>query len=335
MPVTCTSLGQSQTPVRPVQTVWAAAQMNQLAISVTTQSLESCFSPLLDTKGYHGFPELQAQGSKVPPNCSIDGRWGDSTALKSFPQWLWMLSCCYQPLLLFNISYRQVYSCLPVWDESVQFSQQHFTHLYTAVFHRVWKIVVLQRAVILQINLFKSKLWYSNNEATVWGERGLRCRVIGKVVAEIRRSWRRGHRPPPTLPSFACSVLNGVRRIRVSILCCTVPAVTLPSPQPEFSRGHTSARLQWLIMCAFSARHYSSMGLSVPPPQVRPDSPAPHCHLVKVLGFICHCKYTNLFGKQPVIPNRVVGKDAAKLENVFFFLYMHCTSYEDGHNKWT
>lgn len=41
--------------------------------SVTTQRLESCFSPLLDTKGYHGSPERQARGSKVALNCSIDG----------------------------------------------------------------------------------------------------------------------------------------------------------------------------------------------------------------------------------------------------------------------
>lgn len=72
--------------------VWAVEQMNQLALSVTTQSLESCFSPLLATKGYHGFPERQAQGSKVPPNCSIDGGQWDSTRLKSFLQWHWMLS---------------------------------------------------------------------------------------------------------------------------------------------------------------------------------------------------------------------------------------------------
>lgn len=79
--------------------VWAVEQMNQLAISVTTQSLESCFSPLLDTKGYHGFPERQAQGSKVPPNSSIDGGQWDSTGLKSFLQWRWMLSSFYQLLL--------------------------------------------------------------------------------------------------------------------------------------------------------------------------------------------------------------------------------------------
>lgn len=304
--------------------------MNQLAKSVTTQSLESCFSPLLDTKGYHGFPELQAQGSKVPPNCSIDGRRGDSAALKSFPQWLWMLGCFYQLLLLLlNISDHQVYSCLSTWDISAQLSP-HLTHLFTAALHRVWKIAVLQHVVILQINFFNSKLWYSHNEATVWGERGLRCRVIGKVVVEIR-SWRRGRWPPPTLPSFACSVLRGVRRIRVSILCCTVPAVTLPSPQLVFSCGHTSARLQWLIMWAFSARHYSCIGLSVHPPQVRPDSPTPHCHLVIVLGFICHCKYTDLLGKQPVL------KEKMRLNWIMSFFSLHALNFilEDGHNKWT
>lgn len=47
--------------------------MNEMALSETTQSLESCFSPLLDTKGYHGSPERQAQRSKVSLNCSIDG----------------------------------------------------------------------------------------------------------------------------------------------------------------------------------------------------------------------------------------------------------------------
>lgn len=81
MPVTCFSLRRSRLDQCKPCSVRAAVQMNQLAISVTTQSLESCFSPLLDTKGYHGFPELQAQGSKVLPNCSIDGRRGDSTAL--------------------------------------------------------------------------------------------------------------------------------------------------------------------------------------------------------------------------------------------------------------
>lgn len=44
-----------------------------MVLSVTTQRLESCFSPLLDTKGYHGSPQWQAQRSKVALNCSIDG----------------------------------------------------------------------------------------------------------------------------------------------------------------------------------------------------------------------------------------------------------------------
>lgn len=44
-----------------------------MVLSVTTQRLESCFSPLLDTKGYHGSPQRQAQRSKFALNCSIDG----------------------------------------------------------------------------------------------------------------------------------------------------------------------------------------------------------------------------------------------------------------------
>lgn len=120
MPVTCAGLGQSQTPIRPMQTLLSVSGSanESVAISVTTQSLESCFSPLLDTKGYHGFPELQAQGSKVPPNCSIDGRRWDSAALKSFPQWLWMLSCFFISRCCCS-SYHWIYSCLSMSNISV------------------------------------------------------------------------------------------------------------------------------------------------------------------------------------------------------------------------
>lgn len=44
-----------------------------MALSVTTQRLESCFSPLLDMKGYHGSPEQRAQRSKVALDCSLGG----------------------------------------------------------------------------------------------------------------------------------------------------------------------------------------------------------------------------------------------------------------------
>lgn len=47
-------------------------------LSETTPRLDSCFSPLLDTKGCHGDPEGYAQRSKVALNSSIDA--GDQRA---------------------------------------------------------------------------------------------------------------------------------------------------------------------------------------------------------------------------------------------------------------
>lgn len=38
----------------------------------------------------------------------------------------------------------------------------------------------MQLAVILPVNLLKNKLSCSDKEATVWGEHGLCCRVIGR-----------------------------------------------------------------------------------------------------------------------------------------------------------
>lgn len=38
--------------------------MNEMPLRETIQSLESCFSPLLETKGYHGSLEQQALGVK-------------------------------------------------------------------------------------------------------------------------------------------------------------------------------------------------------------------------------------------------------------------------------
>lgn len=58
------------------------AELTLWAFSETAQSLESCFSPLLVTKGYHGSPERQAWRSKVSLNCSIDrGQWDGGLVL--------------------------------------------------------------------------------------------------------------------------------------------------------------------------------------------------------------------------------------------------------------